>query len=99
MKTVIAGVLDEIRQAGLYKEERILSTPQGARVAVARFEIPFLDQKLTLLTVECGEFVTLERAFGAGCAGPDHVAVVSPLVIDMNDFVIVFLALFELLRR
>jgi glycine C-acetyltransferase len=34
MKTVIAGVLDEIRQGGLYKEERILSTRQGAKVAV-----------------------------------------------------------------
>ncbi|MDP6636186.1 MAG: glycine C-acetyltransferase [Phycisphaerae bacterium] len=34
MKTVIAGVLNEIRQGGLYKEERVLSTPQGARVAV-----------------------------------------------------------------
>jgi glycine C-acetyltransferase len=34
MKTVIAGVLDEIRQGGLYKEERILSTRQGAKVTV-----------------------------------------------------------------
>ena len=34
MKTVIGGALDEIRQAGLYKEERILSTPQGATVTV-----------------------------------------------------------------
>ncbi|MDP6544802.1 MAG: glycine C-acetyltransferase [Phycisphaerae bacterium] len=34
MKTVIAGVLGEIRQGGLYKEERILATPQGARVSV-----------------------------------------------------------------
>ena len=34
MKTVVAGVLDEIRQGGLYKEERILATPQGARVSV-----------------------------------------------------------------
>jgi len=34
MKIAIAGVLDEIRSGGLYKEERVLSTPQGARVAV-----------------------------------------------------------------
>ena len=34
MKTVVAGVLDEIRQGGLYKEERILATAQGAHVAV-----------------------------------------------------------------
>ena len=34
MKTVIAGVLNEIRQGGLYKEERVLSTQQGAKVAV-----------------------------------------------------------------
>ncbi len=35
MKTVITAALDEIRQGGLYKEERILTTPQGANVAVA----------------------------------------------------------------
>jgi len=34
MRTEIAGVLDEIRQGGLYKEERVLATPQGPRVAV-----------------------------------------------------------------
>ena len=34
MKTVIDGVLNEIRQGGLYKEERVLVTAQGARVAV-----------------------------------------------------------------
>ena len=34
MKTVVAGVLDEIRQGGLYKEERVLATAQGARVSV-----------------------------------------------------------------
>jgi len=34
MKTVIGGVLNEIRQGGLYKEERVLVTAQGARVAV-----------------------------------------------------------------
>jgi len=35
MKTVLSGVLTEIRDGGLYKEERILSTPQGSKVAVA----------------------------------------------------------------
>jgi glycine C-acetyltransferase len=35
MRTVIAGELNEIRQGGLYKEERILTSPQGANVAVA----------------------------------------------------------------
>ena len=34
MKAVIAGQLDEIRQAGLYKDERVLAGPQGARVTV-----------------------------------------------------------------
>ena len=34
MKTAIAGALDEIRQAGLHKDERVLATPQGARVTV-----------------------------------------------------------------
>ncbi|MBL7222016.1 MAG: glycine C-acetyltransferase [Phycisphaerae bacterium] len=34
MKTVVAGVLDEIRQGGLYKEERVLATSQGAHVTV-----------------------------------------------------------------
>ena len=34
MKRKTTGLLDEIRQAGLYKEERILAGPQGARVAV-----------------------------------------------------------------
>jgi len=34
MKTVVAGVLSEIRQGGLYKEERVLATAQGAHVAV-----------------------------------------------------------------
>jgi glycine C-acetyltransferase len=35
MKSVIAGMLDEIRQGGLYKEERVLSTAQGAKIAVS----------------------------------------------------------------
>lgn len=35
MKAVIGSALDEIRQGGLYKEERIITTPQGARIAVA----------------------------------------------------------------
>ena len=35
MKGAIAAVLGEIRQAGLYKEERVLAGPQGARVTVA----------------------------------------------------------------
>jgi len=34
MKTVVEGVLDEIRQGGLYKEERVLATAQGAHVTV-----------------------------------------------------------------
>ncbi len=34
MKAVIAGQLDEIRQGGLYKDERVLAGPQGARVTV-----------------------------------------------------------------
>ena len=34
MKAAIAGTLDEIRQAGLYKDERVLAGPQGARVTV-----------------------------------------------------------------
>ena len=34
MRIVVAGVLNEIRQGGLYKEERVLATAQGARVSV-----------------------------------------------------------------
>ena len=34
MKTVVADLLNEIRQGGLYKEERVLATAQGAHVAV-----------------------------------------------------------------
>ncbi|HOY43399.1 MAG TPA: glycine C-acetyltransferase [bacterium] len=30
----LEGLLGEIRQAGLYKQERIITTPQGARIAV-----------------------------------------------------------------
>ena len=34
MKAHVSGRLAEIRKAGLYKEERIIATPQGARIAV-----------------------------------------------------------------
>jgi len=34
MKQELEGLLGEIRQAGLYKEERVITTPQGARIAV-----------------------------------------------------------------
>jgi len=34
MKAAIAGTLGEIRQAGLFKDERVLAGPQGARVTV-----------------------------------------------------------------
>jgi glycine C-acetyltransferase len=33
------GILDEIRQAGLYKDERILQSPQGASIRVAGREV------------------------------------------------------------
>ena len=29
---IYRGVLDEIRAAGTYKEERVITTPQGARI-------------------------------------------------------------------
>ncbi|MBT3198552.1 MAG: glycine C-acetyltransferase [Phycisphaerales bacterium] len=35
MKAVIGAALDEIKQGGLYKEERIITTKQGSRIAVA----------------------------------------------------------------
>jgi len=35
MKTSLAQELDQIRQAGLYKEERIIQGPQGARIKVS----------------------------------------------------------------
>ena len=34
LKKHLTGQLDEIRQAGLYKEERVIDTPQGARIVV-----------------------------------------------------------------
>jgi len=34
IKNVVTAALDEIRQAGLYKDERVIATPQGARIAV-----------------------------------------------------------------
>ena len=34
IRTVVTATLTEIRQAGLRKEERIIATPQGARIAV-----------------------------------------------------------------
>ena len=36
LKTQLQAVLDEIRQAGLYKAERVIESPQGARVGVGR---------------------------------------------------------------
>ncbi len=35
MKQKVTGLLAEIREGGLYKEERVLTGPQGARIAVA----------------------------------------------------------------
>ncbi len=35
MKQKVTGLLAEIRDGGLYKEERVLTGPQGARIAVA----------------------------------------------------------------
>ncbi|MCK4276370.1 MAG: aminotransferase class I/II-fold pyridoxal phosphate-dependent enzyme, partial [Phycisphaerae bacterium] len=35
MKQKITALLAEIREGGLYKEERVLTGPQGARIAVA----------------------------------------------------------------
>jgi len=34
LKDKVAGILDEIRDAGLYKDERIIAGPQGARIRV-----------------------------------------------------------------
>src|SRR5690242_17453416 len=34
-RSVYAQVLNEIREAGLYKEERVITTPQGARIRTA----------------------------------------------------------------
>ena len=34
MKGHISATLDEMRQSGLYKEERVITTPQGSRIAV-----------------------------------------------------------------
>ncbi|HOW71664.1 MAG TPA: glycine C-acetyltransferase [Phycisphaerae bacterium] len=34
MKGHVSAALDEIRQSGLYKEERVITTPQGSRIAV-----------------------------------------------------------------
>lgn len=34
MKNHVQTTLDEIRQSGLYKEERVITTPQGSRIAV-----------------------------------------------------------------
>ncbi len=34
MKAKVTGLLDEIRSGGLYKDERLLAGPQGARIAV-----------------------------------------------------------------
>ncbi|MBP7936185.1 MAG: glycine C-acetyltransferase [Phycisphaerae bacterium] len=34
MKSHVSATLDEIRQSGLYKEERVITTPQGSRIAV-----------------------------------------------------------------
>ena len=35
LKKHLTAQLDDIRQAGLYKEERLIATPQGAHIAVA----------------------------------------------------------------
>jgi glycine C-acetyltransferase len=35
-QAIYSGVLDEIRGAGLWKDERVIVTPQGARVGVLR---------------------------------------------------------------
>ncbi|MBT3913714.1 MAG: aminotransferase class I/II-fold pyridoxal phosphate-dependent enzyme, partial [Verrucomicrobia bacterium] len=42
LKTQLQTELDEIRAAGLYKGERVIDTPQGARVGVGR-EAPVLN--------------------------------------------------------
>ncbi len=34
IRSVVTGALAEIREAGLYKDERVIATPQGARIAV-----------------------------------------------------------------
>ena len=34
LKDKVTGILDEVRDAGLYKEERIIAGPQGARIRV-----------------------------------------------------------------
>jgi glycine C-acetyltransferase len=39
MKAHLEGILDEIRTAGLYKEERLIETPQGAVVGVGGKEV------------------------------------------------------------
>ena len=36
LKTQLQSELDEIRAAGLYKGERVIDTPQAARVGVGR---------------------------------------------------------------
>lgn len=43
VKTQIDGELDEIRAAGLYKPERVLTGPQGARVTVQESDRPVLN--------------------------------------------------------
>ena len=35
MKTNVVATLAEIRDSGLYKDERVITTPQGSRIAVA----------------------------------------------------------------
>ncbi|MDP6036806.1 MAG: aminotransferase class I/II-fold pyridoxal phosphate-dependent enzyme, partial [Verrucomicrobiota bacterium] len=42
LKQQLQGELDEIRAAGLYKAERVIDTPQAARVGVGR-EAPVLN--------------------------------------------------------
>jgi len=39
-KELYAKALDEIRDAGLYKDERVIVTPQGARIGVIRPDTP-----------------------------------------------------------
>ena len=38
-RDLVIGVLDEIRQSGLYKEERVIASPQGPSIRVASGEV------------------------------------------------------------
>ena len=43
LKPVLLKELDNIREAGLYKNERIITSPQGARITVQGMERPVLN--------------------------------------------------------